>query len=165
MSKELITTNETKKIMANKLIAGDIESWSDEDQMTGYAILTKIESLLKKRKALLKEKLRPLAEKDGKTNSKGTCELGLGDDGGKIIIETRQPINDGEIEALLKKKKIPLTDAGNLVFKRDDDKIISLIQNETISADDIESCKVTGSTVFKVMAPKAVKALVIPKEE
>jgi len=142
-----------------KVFTDPIDSFTDEQAATAWAMIDLLEKVVEERKKNLRESLLVRAKKAGKEKENGSFEATMG--GVTVINEKRQgKLPDEEVvKACLKEAGLEYEDAftAQMVWTMDPSKVDFLVQGGKLPAEKIEASKKVTSAL-KVKPDKAIKA-------
>jgi hypothetical protein len=142
-----------------KVFTDPIDTFTDEQAATAWAMIDLLEKVVEERKKNLRESLLARAEKAGKKKENGSFEAAMG--GVTVINERRQAkLPDEEVvKACLKEAGLEYEDAftAQMVWTMDPSKVEFLVQGGKLPAEKIEASKKVTSAL-KVKPDKAIKA-------
>lgn len=142
-----------------RIFKDSIDSFSDQQAATAWAMIDLLEKVIEDRKKDLREALLARVEKAGRTKENGSFEAEMG--GVTIIKEKRQAKlpDEDTLRECLKEANLEYEDAFSAQMKwvMDPSKVDFLIQGGKISAEKIESSK-TVTYALKVKPDKTTKA-------
>lgn len=142
-----------------KVFTDPIDSFSDEQAATAWAMIDLLEKVVEERKKNLRESLLARAEKAGKKKENGSFEATMG---AVTVINERRlaKLPDEEVvKVCLKEAGLEYEDAftAQMVWTMDPSKVDFLVQGGKLPAEKIEASKKVTSAL-KVKPDKAIKA-------
>lgn len=142
-----------------KVFTDPIDSFTDEQAATAWAMIDLLEKVVEGRKKDLRESLLARAEKAGTKKENGSFEAAMG--AVTVINERRQAKLPDEdvVKACLKEAGLEYEDAftAQMVWTMDPSKVDFLVQGGKLPAEKIEASKKV-TLALKVKPDKSIKA-------